>query len=100
MKFSKDLQSSGFLYVCKISISYLAPFRPLKRMTCPSQKLFFSRVLTDQKCQDTFLQNGRVYTSIKHQMKAYDEKCLLGVLTLNDLGMTQGQGQACQIFTI
>ena len=34
-------------------------------------------------------------------MKAYDEeKCLLGVLTLDDLGVTLGQGQTCQIFTI
>ena len=34
-------------------------------------------------------------------MKAYDEgKCLFGTLTLDDFGMTQGQGQKCQIFTI
>ena len=29
-------------------------------------------------------------------MKTYDEeKCLFGILTLHDLGMTQGQGQKC-----
>ena len=34
-------------------------------------------------------------------MKAYDEgKVLFGVLTFNDFGMTQGQGQMCQIFTV
>ena len=34
-------------------------------------------------------------------MKANDkEKRLLGVLTLDDIGVTQGQGQTCQIFTI
>ena len=34
-------------------------------------------------------------------MKAYDEeKFLLGVLTLYELGMTQGQGQKCQIFIV
>ena len=34
-------------------------------------------------------------------MKAYDEeKCLLGVFTLDDLGLTQDQGQTCQSFTI
>ena len=33
-------------------------------------------------------------------MKAYDEKkCLLGVLTLYDLGVTQCQGQKCKILT-
>ena len=41
----------------------------------------------------------RVYSSFIPQMKAY-EKCLLGVLTLYDLGMTQGHGQKCQIFTV
>ena len=33
-------------------------------------------------------------------MKAYDKGVLLSVLTLDDLGVTQGQGQMCQIFTI
>ena len=31
-------------------------------------------------------------------MKAFDEgNCLFGTLTLDDLGVTQGQGQKCQI---
>ena len=31
-------------------------------------------------------------------MKAYDERnCFFGVLTLDDLSVTQGQGQECQI---
>ena len=31
-------------------------------------------------------------------MKAYDEgKCLFAILTLDDLGVTQGQGQKCTI---
>ena len=30
-------------------------------------------------------------------MKVYDEKCFLGTLTLGDLGVTQDQGQKCQI---
>ena len=31
-------------------------------------------------------------------MKACDEgKCIFGILTLDDLGVTQGQGQKCQI---
>ena len=34
-----------------------------------------------------------VYLSVVRQLKAYDEKCLLGVLILYNLGMTQGQGQ-------
>ena len=34
-------------------------------------------------------------------MKAYDEeKFLLSVLTLDDLGMTQDQGYKCKIFTV
>ena len=34
-------------------------------------------------------------------MKAYDEdKCIFGVLTLDDLSMIQGQGQKCQIFSV
>ena len=34
-------------------------------------------------------------------MKAYDEeKVLFGVLTFDDLRMTQGKGQTCQIFTV
>ena len=34
-------------------------------------------------------------------MKSYDEgNCLNGVLTFDDLVMTQGQGQKCQIFTV
>ena len=33
-------------------------------------------------------------------MKAHDEdKCLFGVLAVDDLSNTQGQGQKCQIFT-
>ena len=43
----------------------------------------------------------RVYASVIRQMKAYDkERSLLGVLTLYDLVVTQGQGQKCQIFTV
>ena len=30
----------------------------------------------------------RVYSSVRRQIKAYDEKRLLGILTLYDLGMT------------
>ena len=30
-------------------------------------------------------------------MKACNEKCIFGTLTLDDLGLTQGQGQKCQI---
>ena len=38
------------------------------------------------------------YLSFIHQMKAYDKrKCLFGVLTLVDIGMTQSQGRKCQI---
>ena len=34
-------------------------------------------------------------------MRAYDEeKVLFGVLTLDDLDMSQGQGQMCQIFIV
>ena len=34
-------------------------------------------------------------------MKAFDEKkVLIGVLTFDDLGMTQGRGQTCQIFFV
>ena len=34
-------------------------------------------------------------------MKAYgEEKCLLGVLTLYDFGVSQGQGQKYKIFTV
>ena len=34
-------------------------------------------------------------------MKAYDkEKCLFGILTLDDLGLTQGQCQKCKIFSV
>ena len=34
-------------------------------------------------------------------MKAYDgEKCFLGVLTFDDLSVTQGQGHRYQIFTL
>ena len=34
-------------------------------------------------------------------MKAYDEGVLLfGVLTFDDLGITQGQGQTCLIFAV
>ena len=34
-------------------------------------------------------------------MNAYDEgKDLFGVLTFDDLSVTQGQGQMCQIFTV
>ena len=43
----------------------------------------------------------RVYLSIIRQMKAYEEKkCLFDVLILYDLGVIQGQGQKCQIFTV
>ena len=34
-------------------------------------------------------------------MKAYNKgKCLFGTLTLDDLGVTQGEGQNCNIFTV
>ena len=34
-------------------------------------------------------------------MKAYGEgKCLIGTLNLDDLGVTQGQGQKCKIFSV
>ena len=33
-------------------------------------------------------------------MKAYDKKSLYCTSTLDDPGMTQGQGQTCQIFTV
>ena len=34
-------------------------------------------------------------------MKAYDEgKCLFAILTIDDLGVTQGQGQKCKIFSV
>ena len=42
----------------------------------------------------------RVCSSVIRRMKDYDEKCFLCVLTLYDLGVTQGQGQKCQIFTV
>ena len=34
-------------------------------------------------------------------MKAYDEgKNLSGVMTFDNFGLNQGQGQTCQIFTV
>ena len=30
-------------------------------------------------------------------MKAYDEKCLFDTLTIDNLGVTQGQGRKCYI---
>ena len=34
-------------------------------------------------------------------MKAYDEgKCLFAIFTLDDYGLTQGQGQKCKIFSV
>ena len=42
-------------------------------MTCSGYIAFFSRVVTDQKCHDTFPQNGKDYIQVfLHQMKAYD----------------------------
>ena len=34
------------------------------------------------------------------QMKAYSEAIAFGAMTIEDLGITQGQGQKCKIFTI
>ena len=100
MKFSKDLLGSSFLHVYKVSAFYHALFHPLKRVTCPSQKFFLGFLLT--KMSRHFpSKRQRVYRSCILQMKANDkEKRLLGVLTLDDIGVTQGQGQTCQIFTI
>ena len=34
-------------------------------------------------------------------MKAYDDgKCLFVILTSSDLGVAQGQGQKCKIFSV
>ena len=47
-----------------------------------------------------FSKRQRLYSSVIRQMKAYDkEKYFLGVLTLYDLDVTQGEGQKCYIFT-
>ena len=40
----------------------------------------------------------RVYSSAIRQMNAYNEKCLLGVSSLYDLGVTKGPGQKRQTF--
>ena len=43
----------------------------------------------------------RLYSSFIYQMKAYDKrKCFFAILTLDDRGVTQGQGQKCKIFFV
>ena len=63
MKVLKDLLSSCLLHVYKLSASCRKPFRLLIGETSKGQK-FFSRVLTDQKFQDTFRQNGKEYIQV------------------------------------
>ena len=100
MKFSKNLLDSDFFNVCEISVSNHAPFFPLIWITCRGQQFFF-RVLTDHKFLHFYSKRQKVYSNVIHQIKAFDEgKGILGVLTFDDLSVTQGQGRTYQIFTV
>ena len=101
MQFSKDLLGSDLLHVHKISASYYELFRPLVGVTCPCQKFCFLGFLLAKNVKTLFSTTAKsIYTSFIYQRKAYNDECLLGVLTFDGLGVTQSQGQMCKIFTV
>ena len=93
MKSSKSLLISGNLHVYKISAYYHIglPFRILSGVTCRGQ-ITFLRFYRPNISRYFCSKWQKVCSSSIHQMEAYDEEVLFcGVMTFNDLGVTQGQ---------
>ena len=100
MKFPKNLPGSDFLRVYEFAASYHVPLCCVNGVTCRGQSFFLNSYKPKMSRHISLKQQG-VYSTVLRQMKAYnEEKCYLSIVTLYDLGVTQGQGQKCKMFSV